>query len=353
MPDIDEDTLDQDPASTDVDSPDPSEAPEAVDESDINDDGADDSATPDDDTATGDDADASLTTDDTETPEDTPEPVDWEAKYQELEKRYKGIRPAHDELAHKLKQYEKYGDIPLDEAVETYRRQQSQVKPWDPSSPKHTQFQQTLQKWDIYKQQLARSDDPQSVAAHWEGMFAPDEIDSIRQWENHEREFQRKLASNPREALREIVRQESAQVYQTQSSFQADLQTATSILKDPKNSDVVNQHWETIQQQAAQLPPNAPPRALQDIIDRVRDQEELKQLRAERVKAAQATAQAQAQQQAAKGRATVGRDPKATQKFDSDTIYRKAKKKAAEMGIETKGKAFRDLLVEVEREFTS
>jgi hypothetical protein len=288
----------------------------------------------------------------TEESESLTEEIDYRAQYEEmqskfgeLENRYKGARSAHDELAHKLKTFEStVGDIPLEDAIKTYKDRDRIVPAHDPSSPRHGRLNKALEQYKVYREQVSNADeqDREAIARAWQSVFSEQDVQDIKEWEAHQADFGRQLAMKPEETLAELVQKQVQEVLGRQSSQQQMEAEVKSIFEDDrKKSAIATYHddWMKAMDQGKD------PFLVADLLVARHEAEELRKkvgdvsVREESVKA---------QKELAKGKATQAKEMVASAK-DADP-YEVAKKRAQEQGFAPGDPRFNEILLETQRE---
>jgi hypothetical protein len=281
---------------------------------------------------------------------DEPEEVDWRERYEELnssyerdQKRLKGLKTAHDRIAYEQRQMrEKYGDVPLDDAVEAYKTKMASVPVYNPKHPDHQRFMSsTLPMMGIFREQVsrARSDEERTrIAEMWEGKFSPDDLEAVKAYESHQQDFQRRLAIDPRGALRDILQEEMGQFTQ-QRTLETEVRS--------KSESLVNDNWELIQPRhddfMAKMQQGVDPEVL---IQNYKLEAEMESLRARVLEADRQSASVSEQARLAKGRATNTQDVQPAQAVD---VWDLAVKEAAKIGIKPSDPQFNQVLTQVEQ----
>ena len=245
------------------------------------------------------------------------------------EDRWKSTRQAHDRLAHELNQIkQQLGDTPPEEAARALEQQRQSIPRHNPQHPEHAQFQQTLQKYDIYRQQIAAAgrdqDKLERVAEAWDGTFSEQEVQDLRSFEREQQEFQRRLSMNPQETLRDLVRRESGQLLQETSTRAQREAEAKRLVTDPENWPIIDQkldRWKELCHQGIE-----PSRVLEILkVEHERDE-----LRKKLVDGDRKAASAQAQRRLAQGRARNEQDISPAEEVD---VYQLALDEAKEQGV--------------------
>lgn len=271
------------------------------------------------------------------------DPATLRAELEELKRRFAGLKPKHDEMAHKLRQVEQYGDVPLDDAVQAWKQRQQAARTdvWDPQHPEYQKFQGTLSKFDMYQNMRNKAEDPAVVDKLWEKQFDDTEAQYLDRWNAHQRDFQRRMASNPAATIDTLVSQRVAQELEKRLAF-----------------DKANTHYQQWYAREDVAPVVAEHReAFGNMLQRgMLPEEALDILNSRTTAASAASAAAQASQAAgrhrererlARGKAsTSARSPKPSTHYDG---LMEAKKYAKERGMPTQGPMWNQLLLEFSR----
>lgn len=172
--------------------------------------------------------------------------VNWEQRYGELRKREAELTRQNQQFQQQFQQYQ--GIDP--NAVRAWqqaqqRAQQEQLPVWNRNNPNNGRFQQTQAKWAAYKDAINRAQTPEqkeAVRATLGASFAPDEVQVIQQWENHQREFQANFAADPAGTIASVVEQHVQRaIYQSQQRAQAE-QSVGQWFEDPANKQIVERY---------------------------------------------------------------------------------------------------------------
>lgn len=173
-------------------------------------------------------------------------PVNWEQRYSELRKREAEITRQNQQYQQQVQQYQ--GIDP--NAVRAWqsaqqRSQQEQLPVWNRQNPNNPRFQQTLAKFGAYKDAINRATTPeqkQVVRDTLGATFAPEEVQAVQQWENHQRDFQANFAADPSGTIAGIVNQHVQQaIAQHQQRSQAE-QTVGQWFQDQGNNAIIRQY---------------------------------------------------------------------------------------------------------------
>lgn len=283
-------------------------------------------------------ADGSLTPANTTLQAAKPQPTtNWEQRYGELRKREAALTQQVQQFQSQFQQYQGIDPNSVRAWQQAQQRaQQEQLPVWNRNNPNNGRFQQTQTKWSAYKDAMNRATTPEAkeaVRSTLGASFAPDEVQAIQQWENHQREFQANFAADPAGTIASVVDQHVQRaIQQHQQRAQAE-QSVGQWFEDPSNKEIVGRYGQQMMQ------------ALRNNSwDMVRqyfaNQAKLDGLQSRVGEADKAVTAANEKERLLKGQAAVTRDPKVQTTVDPMAVAKKR-------GIQPGSAAYWDLLHEL------
>lgn len=277
-------------------------------------------------------------------------PVDsLEQKYQTLEKRWRDQQSYHDKQVSQWKgRMERQGQ----EMTELSRYKQEQearakaanLKRYNADHPEHSKFQSILDRRDMAQQQLAALNQRPDLTAEqknamMEVLRSPltdDELREVKEFDEYGKSFNRKLQTNPRDALAPIIRDEFRAMFQAeQQRMQAEVSVKQDFA-DPALQPLIQEHGEDFARALTEMPKDPYGYAMQ----MMKNYAENKQLKAELAKLTGKVSQADERTRLVKGEASITRDPRAPERDP----YALAKAEATTKGIPLSSPAFAAIL---------
>lgn len=278
---------------------------------------------------------ASLTADsDDDEPEAIGDPkAELEHLKSELErerKRRSDTFGEYQRLNQELSRYKRYDDVPLDEAVETWKKGKAEAQKniWEPEHPEHGRFERTLQNYDLFEAQMrkAQSDEQRQVVSDmWSESFSQKDLTDLQAWRQHQQEWGRRLAASPQQTMRDLIREESQRLLREEMTYRSEQQRYRDYFQQADIRPIIEEHRD-------------------DFIRLVRDRGYLPEDAVELLQARRASrhtvqkqaevdkreASARERERLARGNATVDRDVQTSKKVD---VVTEAMRIANEKGI--------------------
>lgn len=270
-----------------------------------------DEATQVDEGSEADQPDDSLTADQRGDAEEPPQDAKPEmTELERLEKRRADAQRWAQEEQRKRREYEeRLAELEKQIQESQTQRQQADLPAFKPESPKFKEWQQKrpLVEQFMKQMQAVRGNEEleAQIAESWRGTISEDDVRTFQTEQREHQLFQQRLATNPREALADFVREEAANLLRKQQEEQATYQHYQALYQKPEVKELLSdpqnlQLYVKMVQERNWEPESA--------IEQIRMASDLKRLQGEAVKGAKAEASAKAQRVAAKGRAKVDQD---------------------------------------------
>lgn len=309
------------------------EAPEEVEEDngDAEDTDAGDSQ---DDTADGDDDSDEAPDDSLTSQEQASKPqVDYESRFKGAQRSWQKERDQRTQAEQRLRELEERL-----RAQEQTATQQS-LDPWNPKSPRHQEFSQTLQKYDMFRQALdkAQGEDAQrAVADAFAPMFTEDEKAALQRHQQHLAHVQRQLATPEGQAeyMGQLVEQKLAAVLSQREEIEQTKAYYRDLYNQPQYKAILSDPTarESFRSQLLSMGDNPPPNAVELVLENMRLSSTMKKVPKTLAKAKAEELSAREQRRLSKGHAKAERDQGVTRRRVDPVT--EAKRICAERGIE-------------------
>lgn len=238
----------------------------------------------------------------------------WEQRYGDLRKREAELTRQLQQREAQMQQFR--GVDP--NAVRAWqmaqrRAQQENLPVWNPQNPNNARFQQTQAKWQAYKAAMGRAQTPEQrevIKSTLGAEFAPEEVRAVQEWENHQRQFQERMAADPYGAIATVFDQRIQQAIQSHIQRQQAEQTVGQWFQDKANADVIQRYGQ--QMMAALQQGNS----WNMVRDYYANQVKLDSVQSRVGDASKAETAAKEKERLLQGQAAVTRDPKVDKRVD-------------------------------------
>jgi hypothetical protein len=236
---------------------------------------------------------------------------------------------------------------------EKERAAQAKLPRWNPKHPENHGFSELKARWhqatQTYQRLSAQEQDPQRKEAlknHVLADFSPEEQAEMRNWSQHTRGFQERMAADPEGTLAEMIETRFANMIEQREARARQVQQAEQSVNgwfDTPQGKAVQQSQGEWMAYALESPENGGLGMPWAVVQR---EAEIRYLRSQ-MNAGQAKVQAaEERSRLAKGNASITRDPATTPVTDP---YEHAKRLAKERGVEVGGPGWMEIANEASR----